>query len=157
MIQSVLQKITITMQTSTRLILREQPLLEWLLVGMLCMISALLLIAGLRLTSGAAFLIALFFFLRAPTRYIIFDVEEHHFLIQHSFPLYKKTINHKPLAELVRAELYIGEDEGTQIILMDTAENQFGLSGYTQEINAEKEEIVLAINKLLGKAFSASG
>ena len=72
MISGVLQHLKILESTQTRLVLREQPLLAWLIVTMLGIVALCLLIFQLYVTAVVALVIVAMFLLDAHSHLITF-------------------------------------------------------------------------------------
>ena len=149
MIYSVLQKLTIIELTTTRLVLRELPLLEWLLIGGLFIVAAIMAILGFKITAVCAFLIALYVGFQTRIRLIVFDIEDHTMSIGYRYLLSFQIVMTKTLSEISQITLHTGEDGGTQIILIDQDQDRMGLSAYSRDLRPWKEPIITAIHTLI--------
>ena len=149
MINGVLQQLTIVESTPTRLVLREQPLLSWLIAAILTVLAICLLIFQLYTTASIAFVIAGVFLLDAHSRVIYFDAAASTMTIDLVYLYTRLTVNTLELHQLAEAYLHTADDGHTQIILADVMGNKSGLSVYSRDVRPWKAEIVTAINTLL--------
>ena len=148
----ILQRLNIIEQTDRRLVLRERPLLDYL-VGFALVVGALLVwIAGLRAIPGIALALALYFIVQGRVRLIVFDSDTGKMLIHYQTILKKEVASEINLNEIKRAYLFKGDDMATQIILVRVDAEEMGLSVYSNDINPWKDDIVIAINAILHEA-----
>lgn len=152
MIQSVLQRLTIIYQTDARLVLHEQPILDWVIAASLTLTACVMFIAEFWITGLMALGFAAFFFLQAQTRVITFDTDPNLMCVRFQGWLGQRRISELSLHSISRAYLYRGEDGGAQIILTMTDGEEIGLSGYSSDAAAWHEQVVLAINGILHSA-----
>jgi hypothetical protein len=151
-INGVLQRLTIVEASPTHLILREQPLLSWLITALLAVIALSLLIFQLYTTAILALVLAVFFLLDAHSRIITFDAAANTMTIDLVHLYKRQTVNTLDLHRISEAHLHIADDGHTQIILIDGMGDEFGLSVYSRDVRPWKAEIVAAINTLLEKS-----
>jgi hypothetical protein len=153
-INGVLQRLTIVEASPTRLFLREQPLLSWLITTVLAVIALSLLIFQLYGTAFLALVIAGVFLLDAYSRIITFDAVANTMTIDHVYLYKRQRVNILELHQLSEAYLHTTDDGHTQIILIDNTGNEFGLSVYSRDVRLWKAEIVTAINTVLREAHT---
>lgn len=145
---SFLQRLQILEHSPQRLILREQPLLEWLFVLALFNAGLMALSVGAWLTTVASWVAAAMLLLMARTRRIVFDDDTGMLSIRLVMLWGQRTVNTMPLAALRGA--YLHEDEaGSQVILIEN-EVEHGLSAHTRGGFDWKADVVEAINGFLG-------
>lgn len=152
MLAGILQKLTIIDTTDERLLLREYPLLDWVVVAALFILAANMAILNIWITAVAGVTLGMFFWLRARTRYILFDVAEDLLLVEHHSILQQETVLRVPLEHISRAYLHKADDGSTQIILVNDVGEEMGLSVYSRDMQPWKEEIVIAVNAILHTA-----
>jgi hypothetical protein len=152
MINGVLQRLRIVEFDDTRLILRELPLLEWAIVGVLFIVAFNLALFQLWITAIATLLIGMVFAAQARMRVVRFDADSNLMTVEYVY-LYKRLpVESKFLHEISRAYLEKADDGSTQIILVDVTGEKMGLSVYSQDVRPWKDEIVVAINTVLHEA-----
>lgn len=151
MIWGVLQRLTIGQQTRQRLVLRELPLLEWVIVGSLFTIGINLSIAGLTLSAVGAMVIGVILINLSRIREIVFDAEADAMVVVYQYLLRQNTVNHIELDEILRASLNQDDNGATQILLI-TTRGEMGLSVYSRDLTDWKETVVFAINEFLHNA-----
>lgn len=153
MINGVLQRLTITeFRDDVYLVLREQPLLEWLVAVIVAIIALNLAIFDFRITAFAALAISLFFIIQAKIRLIRFDAAANTMTVEYVYLYRREAVSTKALHEISRAYLAKSDDGSTQIILVDVTGEEAGLSVYSRDMTAWKDDIVLAINTVLHEA-----
>lgn len=152
MILGLLQKLDIIRQSDTELLLREQPLLEWLAAGVLTVIAINMALLDLSLTAGAAFLIGLYLIVQAQTRLIHFNAASDTLTVSLKGLLRNQQPVQERLANISRAYLQQDEEGATQIILVRVDGEEMGLSVHSRDAKPWKEEITIAINELLHEA-----
>lgn len=152
MIQDVVQRLSIIQQTSSRLVLRELPLLDWSATFILLISALLLSVAEFWISAVIAVLIAFYFIFAGRLRIIEFDASLSTMLIHYQTPFKRHTVNELNLDTLQRAYLFRGDDNGTQIILVRRDGEEFGISVYSEDSSDWKEPIVIAINAILYEA-----
>jgi hypothetical protein len=154
-ISGVLQRLTIVESSPTRLILREKPLLSWLIAAILTLLALGLLIFQLYTSAILALVLAGFFLLDAHSRVITFDATANTMTIDLVYLYKRQRVNTLELHKLGEANLYTDDDGHTQIILIDGMGEEFGLSVYSRDVRHWKAEIVAAINKILHEAHTS--
>lgn len=152
MINGVLQRLTIVEFSDTRLVLREQPLLAWLITGILFAIAVTLLLFQLWGTAFLAFVIGCVFLIDAHMRLICFDANSNSMTVDYVYLYRRKTIIITELHTIAEAYLNTAADGHTQIILIDSMGNETGLSVYSRDVRSWKDDIVVAINTVLHAA-----
>lgn len=152
MIQDLIQRLSIVQQTTSRLVLRELPLLDWGATFILLIVALLLSIAEFWTSAGIAILIAFYFIFAGRMRVLEFDAGMGKLLIHYQTPLKRDTVSDIDLHTVQRAYLFKGDDNGTQIILVRRDGEELGISVYSQEMTPWKEPIVIAINAILHEA-----
>lgn len=153
MFAGILQKMSIIHMSDSRLVLRELPLLDWL-VALLLLLSALIMwIANLTIVSAViAIAVALFMVIQARVRLVIFTTEPNLMQVLFQSPLQTRITNEVSLHQISRAYLKKDDVGGTQIILVQTDGEELGLSVYSKDLRDWKEEIVIAVNAILHEA-----
>lgn len=151
-----MQKLTITRQTETHLVLRELPLLDYGIAFVVLITSLILLVANFWISAGIAAVIALYFIFQGKMRLICFDADAGKMLIHYQTPLKKETVSDIQLSDIQRAYLFKGDDEGTQIILLRGDAEEMGISAYSNDMTPWKDDIVIAINAILHEAYKAN-
>lgn len=151
-----MQKLTITRQSETQLVLRELPLLDYGIAFVVLITGLILLVANFWISAGIAAVIALYFIFQGKMRLICFDTDAGKILIHYQTPLKKETVSDIELSDIQRAYLFKGDDEGTQIILLRGDAEEMGISAYSSDMNPWKEDIVIAINAILHEAHKAN-
>lgn len=152
MIFGVLQKLNILNQTNTELVLREQPLLEWLVAGVLFIVAINLALFEFWWTTGAAILMAIYTAARAQTRLIHIDANQNTLVISLNSLLRSQEVAQELLSDISRAYLHKDENGATQIVLVRVDGEEMGLSVYSKDTKPWKEEITIAINTVLHEA-----
>lgn len=152
MIFGVLQKLNIIQQTQTKLVLREQPLLEWFGAGGLLLLATNLAFLNFWLTASAAVVLALFVAAQARTRIIRFDAVHNQLTINLNSLFSKQQVMSEVLNEIARAYLHQDDGGSTQIILVRADGKELGLSVYSRDAQPWKETITIAINAVLHEA-----
>lgn len=154
MIDGVLQKLVITKQTRTLLILREQPLLEWVMAGVLFIVAINAgLLFNLWITAVGALIIGIYMVAwQAQTRIITFDANANTLVVALNTPLRQQIVTQEALHDIIRAYLAKDENGATQIILVRANGDEMGLSVYSRDANPWKETITIAINAVLHEA-----
>jgi len=143
-----IQRLTIAEQTATRLILREQPRLEWLAALALLLGTVIPFAMNLTFTAVATLAAAILVAGRARTRDIILDQETGKMTITFQNVLGKRTANEFSLSEIQQVYLKTDERGSSQIILvMETGES--GLSVYSKDATDWKNGIVYSVNDFL--------
>lgn len=152
MINGVLQRLRIVEFTDTLLILRELPLLEWVLAGVLFILALNLAMFQFWVTAIAALILGVVFAAQTRIRLVRFDADSNLMTVDYIY-LYKRIqIESKFLHEISRAYLDKADDGSTQIMLVDVTGEKMGLSVYSQDVRPWKDEIVVAINTVLHEA-----
>lgn len=149
MFQDVIQRLFIVQQTKTRLVLRELPLLDWIIAFGLTMIGLVMSFWGFWLSTGIAGAIACYFIIQGQVRMIYFDVAEEGMAVSIQTPFSKETVNAVKLDEIRRSYLFRGDDDGSQIVLVHQSGEESGISVYSEDLSNWKEPIVIAINGIL--------
>jgi hypothetical protein len=152
MIQTVLQRLIIIYQTDARLVLREQPIFDWVIVATLTLIAAIMFIAQFWVTGILAIGFAGYLILQTKTRLISFDTDPNLMTVILQNLLSQQITNEVSLHSISRAYLFRGEDGGLQIILTLTDGEELGLTNYFKDAALWQEEVVLAINGILHSA-----
>jgi hypothetical protein len=152
MISGILQRLTIIEFTDIRLVLRELPLLEWLLAGILWIAAINFVLFGLWATAVASLLLGGYFVLQAHIRTIIFDADTNLMTVENMTLFNREIVSVKELHEISRAYLEKDDDGNTQIMLVDVVGDEMGLSVYSRDMRPWKEDIVVAINTVLHQA-----
>lgn len=152
MINSVLQRLRIVEFSDTLLILREHPLLEWVIAVILFIVAFVLILFQFWITAIAALILGIVFAAQAGMRVVRFDADTNLMTVEYVY-LYKRVpVESKFLNEISRAYLEKADDGSTQIILVDVTGEKMGLSVYSQDVRPWKDEIVVAINTVLHEA-----
>ncbi len=147
------QRLTIIENRPDRLVLQEQPLIDWLVALLLVVIGAnIALFFQLWLSFATALVVAIIFVVRARMRIITFDAPSDLLTVEYRSFTERRIVLEKPLHEISRAYLQKEDDGSTQIVLVDVLGGEMGLSAYTQESTPWKEPIVIAINAVLHEA-----
>lgn len=154
---SVLEKLTIIEETKTRLVLRELPLLEWLIAGAIFVSAILFALFELWITAIGAVVIGVWFIARANMRLIIFDADTNLMQIRFQSLLSSSTMHEIGLHEVSRALLRKEDTGHSQILLITITGDELGLSAYSQDVNDWKAPIVIAINTILHEAHKDDG
>jgi pheromone shutdown protein TraB len=149
MIQGVLQRLQILEQSEGKLVLRELPLLDWLIAGAVLMFAIAAAVGALWLTALVAFIVAMLFVLMARTRIIVFSAEDNMLRVRYQSLLRSSTVLQMGLHELSRAYLSEDDDSCTQVMLVTVMGDEWGLSVYSRDLRPWKDDIVLAINAVL--------
>jgi pheromone shutdown protein TraB len=149
MIQGVLQRLQILEQSEGKLVLRELPLLDWLIAGAVLLFAIAAAVGALWLTALVAFVVAMLFVLMARTRIIVFSAEDNMLRVRYQSPLRSSTVLQMGLHELSRAYLSEDDDSCTQVMLVTVMGDEWGLSVYSRDLRPWKDDIVLAINAVL--------
>jgi hypothetical protein len=152
MFAGVFQKMSIIQMSDSRLVLRELPLLDWLMALVILAASAVMWIASLNVTAVIALAISLFMVLQARVRLLIFTTEPNLMQVLFQSPLQSRKVIELSLHQVSRAYLQKDELGGSQIILVQTDGDEMGLSVYSRDVKDWKEEIVIAINTILHNA-----
>lgn len=152
MMQSILQRLIIIHQTDARLVLREHPIFDWVLVASATLLTMIMFIAQFWITGILTIIFAGYFLLQAKTRLISFDTDPNLMtvILQNFFG--QQVVNEVSLHNISRAYLYRGEDGGSQIILTMSDGEELGLTHYFKDVAIWQEEVVLAINSILHSA-----
>jgi hypothetical protein len=145
----VFNRQTIVEQSKAQLVIREQPLAEWLFAAVILLAAANAAIFQFRVTAGAGVIIAAAVVLRARTRYITFDMPSETLTIAFQTPLKRETVNTIELPKVKRAYLKKENSGHTQIILVDVFGQEMGLSVYSRDMMPWKEDVILAVNAFL--------
>ena len=148
----ILQKLSILQRSDERLVLRELPLLDWLMSLVILLFALIMWIAGSTITMVIAIAIALFLVLQARVRLIIFTTEPNLMQVHLQSPLKRQLVSEVSLHHISRAHLKKDDLGASQIILVQTDGEELGLSVYSKDMNEWKEEIVIAINEILHNA-----
>lgn len=151
MIWGVLQRLDIVTKEPGRLLLRELPLLEWLIAGALFLGAINLAILGLTLTGLGALIVGVLLILLSRMRFVLFDAENGVMQVWYHYPLRRRMANEYPLEKIHQAYLKPGDEGYTQVIL-STMGGELGLTVYSKDMRPWKEEIVFAINAFLHDA-----
>lgn len=149
MIQGVLQRLQILEQSDGKLVLRELPLLDWLVASVIVLFGIGAAIGALWLTALVALIIAALFVLMARTRIILLSAEDNMLQVRYQSPLRSSTVLQMGLHELSRAYLREDDDGSTQIMLVTVMGEEWGLSVYSRDLRPWKDDIVIAINAVL--------
>jgi hypothetical protein len=152
MIQTVFQRLIIIYQSDARLVLREQPIFDWVIVATLTLIAFIMFIAQFWVTGILAIGFAAYLILQAKTRLVSFDTDPNLMTVILKNLLSQQIANEVSLYSISRAYLFRGEDGGSQIILTLTDGEELGLTNYFKDAAVWQEEVVLAINGILHKA-----
>lgn len=152
MIDGILQRLTITEQTQSRLVLRELPLLEILVVGSLMLLAFNFAIFELLVTAIIAILLGVFFAFQAKMRRITFDADANMLIVTLQSLRRDDVVLQYELHKISRAYLSKDERGYSQIILVSVTGDEMGLSVYSRDLVAWKEPIVIAINAILHEA-----
>ncbi|QPC82429.1 hypothetical protein G4Y79_22535 [Phototrophicus methaneseepsis] len=148
MIWGVFQHLRIVTTTPGRLVLRELPLLEWLMAFAVMLLGFNFIIMNMTITAVGAFLVALVIVMSSRSRILIFDAADRELRILFQYPLRQRVVNQIPLAQIDRAYLSKDDNDSTQIILV-TQRGDMGLSVYSRDNRPWKEDICKAINDFL--------
>ena len=148
MIWGVFQQLRIVVATPTRLVLRELPLMEWLLAFVMLLVGVNFIVIGLSLTTLGAFFIAMVIVLLSRSRLLIFDAAEKELRIVFQYPFWQRVVNQVPLVQIERAYVRKSDTGSTQIILA-TQRGEMGLSVYSRDMQPWKEAVCQAINDFL--------
>lgn len=148
MIWGVFQHLRIITTTPGRLVLRELPLLEWLMAFAVMLLGFNFIIMNMTITAVGAFLVALVIVMSSRSRILIFDAAERELRILFQYPLRQRVVNQIPLAQIDRAYLSKDDNDSTQIILV-TQRGDMGLSVYSRDNRPWKEDVCRAINDFL--------
>lgn len=154
---SVLEKLSIVEQTDTQLVLRELPLLDWLVAGAIFITALQFMLFDFRITAVVAVAIAAIFAIRARTRLISFDAETNLMQVRYQSLLRTQVIEEIGLHQISRAYLHKDDTGQSQIILVTALGDEMGLSAYSNDMNDWKSPIVVAINTLLHEAHQDDG
>lgn len=149
MIQSVFQRMMIIHESDAQLILREQPILDWVIAAAMLLTGFIMLIAQFWITGFLSLAFAVLFYVQASTRTVIFDTDPNMMIVELQSLVGQRVLNEVSLHSISRAYLYRGEDGGVQVVLTMTDGEEMGLSSYIKHEVTWQEEIVLAINGLL--------
>lgn len=152
MIQGVLQRLQILEVSDCKLVLRELPLLDWLVAGVLLLIGLGMAVATLWITALVAVTVGILFVLLARTRLILFNAEDNMLRVSYQSPLRTTTVLQMGLHEISRAYLNADDSGGTQIMLVTVMGDEWGLSVYSRDLRPWKDDIVIAINAVLHQA-----
>ena len=152
MIQSVFQRMMIIHESDEQLILREQPILDWVIAAAMVLTGLIMLIAQFWVTAFLSLAFAGLFFTQASTRTVTFDTDPNMMTILLQSLVGQRLLNEVSLHSISRAYLYRGEDGGMQVVLTMTDGEELGLSGYFKTEVTWQEDIVLAINAILHNA-----
>ena len=152
MIQGVLQRLSIVQQTKTQLVLRELPLLDWAVAIGLVLIALILAQFGIWISVYVAFGLSIYFLVQGRIRIIRFDIENDRMVEFFQTPLRQEGGFSYELDTIQRAYVYKGDDSGTQVVLVMKNGEEVGLSVYSQDTTAWKDDIVFAINAILYEA-----
>lgn len=152
MFASVFQRLWIVRLSDDHFHLRENPVLDWLIAGGLLALGAIVAILQLWLTVAIACVLAVAMLLQARTREIIFDVPNNQLQISYRSAFQKRVVLEMGLSVIARAYLKTADDDGTQIILVNGAGEEMGLSAHSRDVRPWKDEIVIAINAILHAA-----
>jgi hypothetical protein len=152
MFADVFQRISIIHMSDSRLVLRELPLLDWLMALGILLAAAIMWIFSLTVTAVIALGISLFMVLQARMRLVIFTTEPNLMQVLFQSPLQSRKVMEVSLHQISRAYLHKDDLGGTQIILVQTDGEEMGLSAYSRDVKDWKEEIVIAINAILHNA-----
>lgn len=143
-----IQRLTIIEQAATRLVLREQPRLEWLAALVLLICSVIPFAMNLTITGVATLAAAIIVAGRARTRDIIFDRDAGTMTITFRNAIQKQIANEMPLIDIQRA--YLKEDDtGSSQIILATVHGESGLSVYSKDVTDWKTDILEAVNGFL--------
>jgi len=148
MIFGVLQQLRIIVREPGRLLLRELPLLEWLIASLLFIAALNMTYFELHLTALAALAAGILLALLARLREIELDTDSRELRIYYQYPLWRRQVNAISFDQIVRVSLHRADDGATQIILV-THEADMGLSVYSRDLRPWKEEVTVAINEVL--------
>lgn len=148
MIWGVFQQLRIVRATPMQLILRELPLLEWLLAFVVVLLGVNFVILGISITAVGAFLVAMAIVLFSRSRILIFDADDQELRIVFQYPLLRQDVNVISLLQVDRAYIRQDDNGSTQIILA-TQSGEMGLSVYSRDTSPWKEEVCQAINDFL--------
>jgi hypothetical protein len=152
MFAGVFQKMNILYMSDSRLVLRELPLLDWLVALVILLAALIMWIASLTISAVIAIAVALFMVLQAHLRLVVFTTEPNLMQVLFQSPLRSRLTDEISLHEISRAYLKKDDLGGTQIILVKTDGEEMGLSVYSKDLRDWKEEIVIAINAILHEA-----
>ena len=148
MIWGVFQQLRIISASPTQLVLRELPLLEWLVAFLIALLGVNFIIIGINITAVGAFLVAMAIVLFSRSRLLIFDVADKELRIVFQYPLMRRDINQISLVQVDRAYIQQDDNGSTQIILA-TQQGEMGLSVYSRDASPWKEDVCQAINDFL--------
>lgn len=153
-INGVLQRLYITSESDTQLVLQEFPVVDYVAAAALTLLTLILSIAGTWISAALAGGVALFFVLQARVRTIKFDLATDSMVITANTPISSQVLSSEDLAAIQRAYLFKADDGNSQIVLVRVDGEELGLSVYSQdsEMRPWKEPIVIAINKILHAA-----
>ena len=151
--KGILQRLNIIQQTDTQLVLRELPLLDYLIAFALIVVALIVSVASFRASAGIAVILALFFVLQGRVRLIVFDATAGNMMVYYQTPIRKAPVSEINLADIQRAYLYKGDSGGTQIILVRMEGEEMGISVYSSDMTRWKDDIVIAINAILHQAY----
>lgn len=148
MIWGVFQQLRIISASPTQLVLRELPLLEWLVAFLIALLGVNFIIIGINITAVGAFLVAMAIVLFSRSRLLIFDVADKELRIVFQYPLMRRVANQLPLQQIDRAYIRQDDNGSTQIILK-TQRGEMGLSVYSRDSHPWKDTACKAINDFL--------
>lgn len=148
MIWGVFQQLRIVSATPRQLILRELPLLEWLLAFVVALLGVNFIILGISITAVGAFLVAMAIVLFSRSRILIFDADDQELRIVFQYPLARREANVISLLQIDRAYIRQDDNGSTQVILA-TQQGEMGLSVYSRDTSPWKEDVCQAINDFL--------
>ena len=146
--QGTLQQISIVENKPTRIVLREIPRLDWIVMGALFAIALVLMVFGLVISGFIAVVVGIIIGLRSHVRYIILDTETDTLSITHNAVLRTHIVFQAELDHVLRIYLETDDVGYSQIMLVHGGE-EFALSVYSLDGRAWKETIVIAINRWL--------
>jgi hypothetical protein len=152
MFAGILQKMNIIHMSESRLVLRELPLLDWLVVLVILLSAVMMWIANITISAVIALGVALFMVLQAHVRLVVFTIDPNLMQVLFQSPLRTRITNEISLHQISRAYLKKDDLGGTQIILVQTDGEEMGLSVYSKDLRDWKEDIVIAINAILHNA-----
>lgn len=148
MIHGVIQRLRIIRHTPSYLLMREYPLLEWLMVAAVLFGVVNTALLGLYLTAVGALVIGIVIALVSRIRVVEFDAPAGEMRVSWRYVLMQRHANTIPLDRIMRAYLMKNDDDYTQVIIV-TTEGEMGLSVHSKDLHPWKEDIVFAINEVL--------
>src|SRR5688572_20734979 len=116
MFAGILQKMSIIHMSDSRLVLRELPLLDWLVALVILLAALIMWIATFTVSAVIAIAVALFMVLQAHMRLVVFTTEPNLMQVFFQSPLQSRVINEISLHQISRAYLNKDDSGGTQII-----------------------------------------